>query len=343
MKAMLLKKVMNMNSNDQPLVLSEVPKPEPGEEEILIRLYVCGVCHTELDEVEGRAMPSFFPIIPGHQGVGIVEKCGSGCKEFKPGDRAGVSWIYSACGKCSFCTSGFENLCINFRATGRDAHGAYAEYITIREDFAVKIPQELMDVHAAPLLCAGAIGYRSVKLAAPQDGQSLGLMGFGASAHLVIKMLRYLYPSLGIYVFSRTEEERQFATECGATWAGKMEESAPVMLNSIIDTTPAWKPVLHSLSNLERGGRLVINAIRKENNDREVLTKISYEDHLWLEKEIKSVANITTADVRDFLALAVKAGISPMVTEYPLGEANKALLEIKNKKIRGQKVLRISD
>lgn len=343
MKAMLLEKVTDLARNPQPLVMTEVPMPRPGYREVLIRLKVCGVCHTELDEIEGRAMPAFFPIIPGHQGVGIVEKCGSGCRHLEAGDRVGVAWIFSACGICSYCSSGQENLCEDFKATGRDANGAYAEYMIIGENFAVRIPPELPDAHAAPLLCAGAIGYRSVKLAAPKDNLNIGLMGFGSSAHLVIKMLSHLYPSLGIYVFSRTPEEREFALECGAKWAGDTGDPAPVELDRIIDTTPAWIPVLHSLRNLKRGGRLVINAIRKEDGDRKVLSKISYEDHLWLEKEIKSVANITTADVRDFLALAVKAGISPMVTEYPLGEANKALLEIKNKKIRGAKVLRIND
>lgn len=286
-------------------------------------------------------MPAFFPIIPGHQGVGIVEKCGNGCKKTSPGERVGVAWIFSACGKCHFCTSGRENLCAKFKATGRDANGAYAQYMVIGEDFAVKIPQELSDMHAAPLLCAGAIGYRSVMLAAPREGDNIGLMGFGASAHLVIKMLRYLYGSPGIYVFSRTEEERRFAMECGATWSGDIGERAPVMLNSIIDTTPAWKPVLESLRNLEKGGRLVINAIRKENTDRDLLTGISYEDHLWWEKEIKSVANITTQDVTEFLELSRKAGIRPAVTEYALEEANVALMEIKTKKIKGAKVLRI--
>ena len=341
MKAMLLEKLANMNKNDQPLVLCEVPKPKPGNKEILIRLSVCGVCHTELDEIEGRAMPAFFPIIPGHQGVGIVEKCGKDCTKFYPGDRVGVAWIFSACGRCHFCISGFENLCGNFKATGRDANGAYAEYMVIGENFAIKIPKELSDIHAAPMLCAGAIGYRSVRLAAPKEGQNIGLMGFGSSAHLVIKMLRFSYPSLGIFIFSRTEEERRFAMECGANWTGDIGDRPPVLLNSIIDTTPAWKPVMESLRNLERGGRLVINAIRKENEDRQILTEISYENHLWLEKEIKSVANITTQDVREFLELTIKAGILPTVTEYPFRQANQALMEIKTKKIKGAKVLRI--
>ena len=338
---MLLHKVTNMDENREPLVLREIPVPEPGFNEVLIKLSVCGVCHTELDEIEGRAMPAFFPIIPGHQGVGIVEKCGIGCKKTSPGERVGVAWIFSACGTCRFCTSGRENLCAKFKATGRDANGAYAEYLVIGEDFSVKIPKELSDVHAAPLLCAGAIGYRSVRLAAPKEGDNIGLMGFGASAHLVIKMLRYLYGSTGIFVFSRTEEERRFAMECGATWSGDIGDRAPVMLNSIIDTTPAWNPVLESLGNLEKGGRLVINAIRKENTDRDLLTGISYEDHLWWEKEIKSVANITTKDVTEFLELSIKAGIRPTVTEYALEEANVALMEIKTKKIKGAKVLRI--
>lgn len=343
MKAMMLEKVENLEENPTPLVLAEVPKPQPGPKEILIRLNVCGVCHTELDEIEGRALPAFFPMIPGHQGVGVVEDCGAGCKKFRPGDRAGVAWIYSACGKCHFCLNKLENLCINFKATGRDINGAYAEFICIPEDFAIAIPSELSDSHAAPLLCAGAIGYRSVKLAAPKDGKTIGLMGFGSSAHLVIKILQYLYPRLKIYVFSRTEEERKFAESLGAHWTGDINEQPPASIKNFIDTTPAWSPVLASLKYLERGGRLIINAIRKEINDRQVLSRLSYEDHLWLEKEIKSVANITTQDVNEFLQLSLKANISPQVTEYPLDKANRALWEIKNKNIRGAKVLRIAN
>ncbi len=342
MKALLITGVCDLTKEVRPLTLAEVPRPQPKEKQLLVKLQVCGICHTELDEIEGRLPPAFLPIIPGHQGVGIVAELGKNCSKYKIGDRVGIAWIFSSCGKCGYCKAGLENLCDDFMATGKDANGAYAEYLAIHEDFAFKIPEGMEAVHAAPLLCAGAIGYRSIKLAQIKDGDNIGLMGFGASAHLVVQMLRFLYPSSKIHVFSRTSNEREFALRSGAVWAGGAGEKPPVRLQSIIDTTPAWRPVLDSLKWLDKGGRLIINAIRKEKADQEELLNLSYEQHLWMEKEIKSVANITTADVREFLELAEKAGIKPEVTEYTFEEVNTALLEIKNRKIKGAKVLRIS-
>jgi propanol-preferring alcohol dehydrogenase len=190
-------------------------------------------------------------------------------------------------------------------------------------------------------LCAGAIGFRSLRLADLKDGDSIGLTGFGASAHLVLKMVSYLHPKSKVFVFSRTEGERQFAKELGAVWTGDTGDESPEKLRAVIDTTPAWAPVVHAMKNLERGGRLVINAIRKEDRDKEALLSLDYEHDLWMEKEVKSVANITRKDVEDFLALAGKMGIKPEVQEYPLEEANTALLELKERKIRGAKVLSI--
>jgi len=233
-------------------------------------------------------------------------------------------------------------LCKEFKATGQDANGGYAEYMTVKEDFAFPIPDEFSDVHAAPLLCAGAIGYRSLRLTGIKDGQSLGLTGFGASAHLVLKMVRHKYPKTKVFVFARSEKERIFARELGAVWAGDTGDESPERLDSIIDTTPAWKPVVEALKNLKSSGRLVINAIRKEEKDKDYLLKLDYPLHLWMEKEIKSVANVASRDVSEFLELAAKIPIKPEIQEFSLEEANTALLELKERKIRGAKVLRIN-
>jgi propanol-preferring alcohol dehydrogenase len=267
---------------------------------------------------------------------------GPATHRFQLNDRVGVAWIFSACGKCQFCLAGQENLCSEFRATGRDADGGYTEMMVVPEKYAYPIPALISDVQAAPLLCAGAIGYRSLRLANLVDGQGLGLTGFGASAHLVLKLARHSYPNSEIFVFSRSLEERRFAQELGAVWAGDIGETSPQALAAIIDTTPAWKPVIQALENLQPGGRLVINAIRKEDLDKEYWLGLDYPRHLWMEKEIKSVANVTRQDVSEFLRLAAEIPILPEVQEYALEEANRALLDMKLRKIRGAKVLRIA-
>lgn len=341
MKAMVLNRLCRLEENETPLELTTLPDPIPGEKEILVKVSACGVCHTELDEIEGRTPPPILPIVLGHQVVGRVEDLGPKASVFRVGDRVGIAWIYSACGKCKFCLAGNENLCPEFKATGRDANGGYAQYMTVPEDFAYPIPDVFSDAEAAPLLCAGAIGYRSLRLCDLKDGGNLGLTGFGASAHLVLKMVRHRYPNARVFVFARSEGERAFARELGAVWAGDVGEECPVKLDCIMDTTPVWKPVVEALANLEPGGRLVINAIRKEEADKDHLLRVDYPSHLWLEKEIKSVANVTRRDVSEFLALAAEVPIRPEVQEYALEEANKALLELKRRKIRGAKVLRI--
>jgi len=341
MKAMILSKLSSLEENPAPLELVELPDPVAGEKEILVRVLTCGVCHTELDEIEGRMPPARFPIVLGHQVVGRVEETGRQAHIFKPGERVGIAWIYSACGRCKFCLAGSENLCRQFRATGRDVNGGYAQYVTVPEDFAYKIPDVFSDSEAAPLLCAGAIGYRSLRLTGLQDGQRLGLTGFGASAHLVLKMVKHRYPNTRVCVFARSEKERAFAMELGADWAGDTIEQAPEKLDCIIDTTPAWEPIVEALKNLDPGGRLVINAIRKEKVDQDSLLRLDYPTHLWLEKEIKSVANVTRRDVGEFLELAAEMHLKPEIQEFALEEANTALLELKTRKIRGAKVLRI--
>jgi alcohol dehydrogenase, propanol-preferring len=341
MKAMVLRKITDFANSRSPLELVEVPMPVPRDHEVLVKVSACGVCHTELDEIEGRTPPAKFPVIPGHQVVGRVVGRGSRTTRFKDDERIGIAWIHSSCGKCSFCLTGRENLCDDFRATGRDADGGYAEYMTVPEAFAYRIPEMFSDTEAAPLLCAGAIGFRSLRLANLKDGENIGLTGFGASAHLVLKMVRHRYPASKIFVFSRTEGERVFAKGLGAVWAGDTGDAPQERLNAIIDTTPAWKPVVDALRNLEKGGRLVINAIRKVDADREALLQLDYSRDLWMEKEIKSVANITRSDVESFLQMAAEIPIRPEVQEYPLADANSALLELKERKIRGAKVLKI--
>ena len=342
MKAMLLRKLTDLQSCDSPLEWVEWPNPEPAHDEILIRVTVCGVCHTELDEIEGRTAPAHFPVIPGHQVVGRVRKVGNDVRGFMPGERVGVAWVHSTCGRCRFCLAGNENLCPEFAATGRDRNGGYAEFMTVPAAFAYPIPELFTDAEAAPLLCAGAIGYRSIRLAQIEDGQNLGLAGFGASAHLVVKLVRHRYPQVKIFVFARNEEERAFARELGAIWAGAPEQAPPEKLTAIIDTTPVWITVVHALKNLEPGGRLVVNAIRKEDTDKPSLLQLEYSSHLWMEKEIKSVANVSRSDVREFLSEAAKIPIRPEVEEYSLEEANRALLDLKHRRIRGAKVLRVS-
>ena len=341
MKAMVLKEICRVGEKRNPLEMADLPVPTPGEREVLIRISACGVCHTELDEIEGRTPPPRLPVILGHQVVGRVERAGARTRNLKLGDRVGVGWIYSACGKCEFCREGNENLCPDFKATGRDVDGGYAQYLKVPEDFAFPIPSFFSDAEAAPLLCAGAIGYRSLRLTGLRDGQSLGLTGFGASAHLVLKLARVRFPNSKIFVFARSQRERDFAWDLGAAWAGDPSEESPQRLASIIDTTPVWGPILGALKNLEAGGRLVINAIRKEDADKDVLRQIDYSRDLWLEKEIKTVANVARGDIKEFLDLAAKIPIIPEVQEFPLEEANQALSELKERKIRGAKVLRV--
>ena len=338
---MLLEKISSLEECSEPLRFSQVPDPVPAEKEILVRISTCGICHTELDEIEGRTPPPRFPIVPGHQIVGTVVGLGKNATRFKVGERVGVAWIFSACGKCSFCRSGNENLCASFKATGRDVNGGYAEMMTVHEDFVYDIPKIFSDAHAAPLLCAGAIGYRSLRLSGIADGQNLGLTGFGASAHLVLKMVKHRYPKTNVYVFARSESEREFANNLGAVWSGDTTAESPRQLEAIIDTTPAWRPVVEALRNLAPGGRLVVNAIRKEDKDKEALLGLSYPRHLWMEKEIKSVANVARNDVSEFLSLAAEMHITPEVEEFSLKDANRALIELKAAKIRGAKVLRM--
>ncbi len=339
MKAMVLNKITDLRVDKEPLQLVELPDPKPAEDEVLLKVLVCGVCHTELDEIEGRTPPSRFPMVLGHEVVGRVVEKGARVTHLQIGDRVGVPWLFSSCGHCEYCQRGEENLCPEFKATGRDAFGGYAEYMVVKEKFAHPIPEIFTDEQAAPLMCAGAVGYRSLRLTNLQNGQRLGLTGFGASGHLVLQMVKHKYPDSPVYVFARSKSEREFALELGAVWAGDTTDRSPEKLHAIIDTTPVWKPIVEAMDNLLPGGRLVINAIRKEELDKDYLLQLDYTRHLWMEKEIKSVANVALIDVREFLQLAAEAPIIPEIQTYALEEANKALVELKERKIRGAKVL----
>ena len=342
MKAALIRRLGNItNTRATPLDIGSVADPVPGPGEVLIRISACGVCHTELDEIEGRTPPPSLPVIPGHQAVGRVAEVGAGVLDLRRGDRVGVGWIFSSCGTCAWCRNGGENLCPEFRATGRDAHGGYAELMTVPAAFAHPIPDGFADADAAPLLCAGAIGYRSLRLANLPAGGRLGLTGFGASAHLVLSMVRHRNPDAEVFVFARSKQEQAFARELGATWAGDTMAAPPALLHAIIDTTPVWTPIVCALGALAPGGRLVVNAIRKEDGDKDALRHLDYASHLWLEKEVKSVANVARTDIREFLELAAVMHLKPEVQEYALEDANAALLDLKQRRIRGAKVLRI--
>lgn len=335
MRAMVLCSTVDLDENPEPLKMVDLPLPEPGAGEVLIEVSVCGVCHTELDEIEGRTPPPSFPVVPGHEVIGRIAGLGQGSRRFQPGDRVGVGWVFSSDGTDT------ENLSESFLATGRDANGGYAEYMTVAETYAYPIPEEFSDVEAAPLLCAGAVGYRALRLAGLADGQVLGLTGFGGSGHLVLQLAKHLYPASPVYVFARSAVERDFALSLGADWCGDTDDEPPQAAHAIIDTTPAWRPVLAALRQLRPGGRLVINAIRKEAADRNLLADISYGEQLWLEKEIKTVANITHADIAEFLPIAAHVPLSVETETYPLGAANSALLDLRAGHIKGAKVLAI--
>lgn len=349
MKAMVLKefceikiiekpqKNINLPLKDKPLEMVELPDPVPGSGEVLVKISACGVCHTELDEIEGRLIPPKLPVVLGHEIVGTIEAPGPGVTRLKKGDRVGIAWIYSSCGKCKFCVRGDENLCDHFRGTGLDANGGYAQYIIISEDFAYPIPKIFSDSQAAPLLCAGVIGYRALRLSGIKSGQILGLYGFGASAHIAIQVAKHR--DCKVFVFTREgqTDHQSLAKKLGADWVGATDDTPPEKLDAAIDFTPVGEPVREALRVLERGGRVVINAIRKINP----IPELEYAKYVWYEKELKSVANVAKQDAVEFLPLAAEIGITPEVQEFELGQANQALVLLKQGRIQGAAVLRI--
>jgi propanol-preferring alcohol dehydrogenase len=334
MKAMVLNEISPIEK--EPLRMMELPDPVPASKEILVKISACGVCHTELDEIEGR-LPPKLPIVLGHQIVGSVESLGSGATKFRLGERVGIAWINSTCGTCHFCREGNENLCSKFRGTGCHLNGGYAQYTVVSEDFAYSIPKRFSDAEATPLLCAGAIGYRDLILSGIKKGQALGLFGFGASAHIVIQTARYW--GCEVFVLTRSEEHRHLAKKLGASWAGGPEDQPPMKLHCAIDFTPVGETVIHALRVLEKGGRLVLAVIRKRNP----IPPLDYAQLLWDEKEIKSVANITRRDAQEFLPLADEIPIIPEIQEFKLEEANQALILLKQGRIQGVGVLTITE
>ena len=335
MKAMILKK--HSPIEEKPLELVDLPEPIFKDNQILVKVSVCGACHTDLDEAEGRLIPTKSPIVPGHQVVGKVADKGKDVNRFKIGERVGITWLHSSCGNCDFCLADNENLCSHAKWTGKDANGGYAEFTTIGEDFAYPIPDKFSDSQAAPLLCAGVIGYRTLRLADIKDGQNIGLLGFGASAHIVIQIIKYKFPNCSVYVFTKTSQHAELAKNLGAVWTGLSTDRPPQKLNKIMDFTPVGECIRDALAVLEKGGRLIINAIRKETP----VPPLDYTEYLWLEKEIKSVANVTRRDAEEFLPLAARIPITPTIEQFPLSQANEVLCSIKNSALRAAAVLKI--
>ena len=333
MKAMLLTKPTSVFDN--PLVEAELTQPKPNFDEVLINIKACGVCHTDLHTVEGDLKLPKLPIVPGHQIVGIIEEIGKNVKNHKIGDRVGVTWLNSACGICDFCKRDLENLCEDAKFTGLNVNGGYAEYTVVPAKFVFKIHDKFSLGQAAPLLCAGVIGYRSLRLSEIQPGQSLGLYGFGASAHITIQVANHL--GCEVFVFTRSEEHRKHAMDLGAVWAGSAKDIPPKKMDSSITFAPVGWIIPEALRVLNKGGTLAINAVHMS-----PLPEIKY-DLIYHEKTVRSVANLTRNDAIEFLKLA---GDIPIITEvemYNLNEANIVLQKIKRAEINGAAVLKIND
>lgn len=334
MKAIVLPRTAPIE--EAPLIAMELPTPVPKNDEVLVKVSVCGLCHTDLDEIEGRLAPSRLPVVLGHQVVGTVVRRGPAATVHEIGTRVGVTWLYSSCGACPFCRTGRENLCDHARWTGKDVNGGYAEFMVVPEGCAYPIPSVFSDAQAAPLLCAGVIGYRAMRLADIRDGQTVGLFGFGASAHIVIQLLRHEFPKSDVFVFTRGDEHKELARTLGAAWTGSPADEPPVRLDRAIDFTPVGETVRQALAVLNKSGRVVVNAIRKVT----AVPELIYDRHLWDEKEIKSVANVTRQDAREFLPLAADIPLRPTVEEVSPERVNRTLLDLKQGKIRAAAALR---
>ena len=315
---------------DRPLRIEEIPQPQPSDGQVLLKVRACGVCRTDLHITEGELPQRRVPLIPGHQIVGDI--VASVTPELPPGTRVGVSWIGGTDGSCWFCQHDKENLCDSPTFTGYTVDGGYAEYATARADFVFPLPAELDDLRAAPLLCAGIIGFRSLRVADVQRRERVGLFGFGASAHLAIEVLHAW--RCEVYVSTRGESHRQLAQSLGAAWVGAETDKPPVKLDRAITFAPSGNVVIAALSSLRKGGVVAINAIHLDR-----IPEFDYDSLLWGERQIRSVANMTRADARDFLQIAAEIGIRPKVTSFRLDEANEALLAVKRDAIDGAAVL----
>lgn len=317
-------------SSDRPLHLEDVPKPQPQPGQVTLKVLACGVCRTDLHITEGD-LPQIVPnLIPGHQIVGRIE--GGGTEELPVGSRVGVSWIGGVDGSCPYCRRGLENLCDSPTFTGYSTNGGYAEYAVARSDFVFPLPAALDDLHAAPLLCAGIIGFRSLRVAGVEPGERVGLFGFGASAHLAIAVLQSW--KCEVYVSTRGESHRKFATSLGAEWVGSENEKPPKPLDRAVTFAPSGDVVVSALASLRKGGVVAINAIHLDR-----MPQFDYDSLLWGERQLRSVANMTRADARDFLAIAAEIGLKPHVTTFPLERANEALALVKSDAVDGAAVI----
>jgi propanol-preferring alcohol dehydrogenase len=318
-----------------PLALIDREKPQPGVGEILVRVIACGVCRTDLHVAEGDLPPKYPQIVPGHEVVGVVEQCGPGCKRYAPGARVGIAWLRETCGQCKYCQRGDENLCPDARFTGWDHDGGYAEFAVVHEDYAYPLPASIPDVEIAPLLCAGIIGYRAIKRAAIKPGATVGLYGFGGSAHLGLQVLKHW--NCRVFVMSRGGIHQELARELGADWIGSAEEPPPAPLDAAILFAPAGNLVLPALEALDRGGILAVAGIYLT-----PIPTLDYERHLFYEKELRSVTANTRRDGAEFLRIAGEIPIRTHTMPMALGDANRALKLLKHDQLKGAAVLRIS-
>ena len=333
MQAMLLEQDADVTTN--PLNMCDMPLPEPGPGQVRVKLHVCGVCRTDLHVVEGELPPSTRPIIPGHEAVGIIERLGSGVTQVKEGDRVGIAWLQATCQACEFCRAGRENLCSQARFTGYHVHGGYAEYALVSEHFAYPIPSLFSDEEAAPLLCAGIIGYRALRRSRVEPGQRLGLYGFGASAHITIQIARHW--GCSVYVCSLREEHRALARQLGAVWVGEAADMPPETLHSAILFAPAGELVPPALRALEKGGTLALAGIYMT-----PIPSLDYTRELFQERTVQSVTANTRQDGLDLFQEAAAIPIRTHTIPFPLEHANTALQQLKAGAIQGAAVLRIS-
>ncbi len=333
MKAIVLSQPAPIDT--APLQLRELPVPEPGVGEIRVRVQACGICRTDLHVAEGELPPQVAHIVPGHQVAGVVDRLGAAAGRFRQGDRVGIAWLRSTCATCRYCCSGNENLCPQARFTGYHAHGGYAEYALVREDFAYALPANLDAREATPLLCAGIIGYRALRRAEMRPGCRLGLYGFGSSAHIAIQVARHL--GCTVYVMTRHEGHQALARELGAAWAGAADAPPPEKLDSAVLFAPVGHLVLPALEALDRGGTLALAGIYLSD-----IPTLNYERHLFHEKNLRSVTANTRADGEELLRIAAEIPIRPQTTAFPLEDANRALQQLKHDGIQGSGVLLVA-
>jgi len=333
MRAMVLRKRAPVETS--PLELMDLPVPEPGKAEVLIRVEVCGVCRTDLHVVEGDLPTHKERIVPGHEVVGHVERIGPGASRFRAGDRVGAAWLYASCGVCPYCRRGDENLCVAPRFTGYDVDGGYEEFMIAPEDFIYPIPARVSSRESAPFLCAGIIGYRALRRSNLKKGESLGLYGFGASAHIVIQVA--LHWGCKVYVCTRGEQHQELARGMEATWVGSEASTPPVKLNCSIIFAPAGELVPVALAALDRGGTLVLAGIYMT-----PIPAMDYQHYLFLERDLRSVTANTREDGCSLLELAASVPLHTTTQEFPLAQANEALQMLKHDRINGAAVLRVS-